>query len=291
MPNNNYFLDLEKDASIRNPELERLRLQGEKLTDKLPRVPPDMIECVLPTSGDPNVQIIDLACGAGEWALRMAREFPHAKRIIGLDSFREAVNYANAEARTRQRNVKFCVGDIMQRLPYEDNTFNLVNARLITSIMPAKMESWVALTRECYRICKPGGMVQITEADNSSIVGAPAFHRMAQAIYCVMYRLGKTFSEYEIGVAPLMREFVEGGGFVDVRQYPYAIDYSAGADAHDAVVSDGLLASLLLKPALVREFGSEETYKQVYAEMEDELNSPDFRALWFLVRVCGRKPA
>lgn len=283
MENSEYFLDIKNNESIRNPELERLRAQGQVLTNMIERVPP--------TFNKSNGRIIDLACGAGEYALKWAKEFPRAERIIGLDNFREAVNYANAEAKTRQRNVKFYVGDIMQRLPYADNTFDLVNARFLTSFMPANKESWVGFVCECYRICRPGGMIQLTEPDNSSIVKAAAFHRMAQALYRVMYRMGKTFSEYELGVSPLLEDFVKGGAFTDVQRHTYSIDYSAGTDAHDAVVADGLLASILLKPALVKEFGSEETYKQVYAQMEDELNSPDFRALWFLVRVTGRKPA
>lgn len=282
MSNNEYVIDL-KDKSIRNPELERLQAQGDVVTG--------MVERVLPSFDRPRGQYIDLGCGAGDWVLRMAKEYPQADRIIGIDIFSEAVQYANAEARTQQKEVEFYTGNIMKPQPYPENTFDLVNARFLAGVIPADEEHWPAFVRECYRICKPGGWLQLTEPELSSVRGAPAMHRMTEAEMRVLHRLGKTFAETEMAVSPMLKKFVQGAGFTDVKYHAYAIDFSAGTPAHHAMAKDGLMVATLLKPLLIRELGSEEEFERTYTQMEEELNDPNFRALWLLVRITGRKPA
>lgn len=281
MANREYVIGFRKNKDIKVLELERLRKQGDVLTYELP-----------PVARSLSVElVVDFASGAGEWALRMAKEYPHAKRIIGIDNFPEAIDYANAEAQAQRRNVKFHVGDIFNPQPFEDNTFDLVNARFILSIMPADKEHWLAFVRECYRICKPGGMIQLTESDQSSIVDAPALHSISEMEMRLVHKLGKSFAATEMAVTPLLKRFVKNAGFADVQYHPYVIDWSADSPAHNAVAEDALMFPLLMKQGLVREFGSEEKFNEVYAKMQEELNDPEFCALWHIVRVTGRKPA
>lgn len=284
MANRKYVvLDFLKDKANKVPELGRLQEQDDVLTGE--------IERVLKEFDREEGQFVDMACGPGKWALRMRKEFPHAKRIIGIDIFKEAVDYANAEARVQKRDVEFYMGDIFEKQPFEDNTFDLVNARFILSIIPAEKEHWIAFLKECYRICKPGGWIQLTESGQSSIVDAPAMHTMEATEMRLVHRLGKSFAQTEMAVAPLLKRFVNGAGFIDAKYHSYVIDYSADSPVHNAVAKDALLFPLLMKQGLVREFGSEEKYNEVYAKMQEELNDPEFCALWHIVRVTGRKPA
>lgn len=61
----------------------------------------------------------------------------------------------------RPPNVSFQVGNVLERLPFADHSFDLVNLRLF--IIALKREEWPILIKEAYRILKPGGYVQMVE--------------------------------------------------------------------------------------------------------------------------------
>lgn len=61
----------------------------------------------------------------------------------------------------RPANVSFQVGNVLKRLPFSDNTFDLVNMRLF--IVALKKEEWPILLKEAYRVMKPGGFIQMVE--------------------------------------------------------------------------------------------------------------------------------
>lgn len=61
----------------------------------------------------------------------------------------------------RPANVNFQVGNVLKRLPFPDNTFDLVHLRLF--IVALKREEWPILMKEVYRVMKPGGFMQMVE--------------------------------------------------------------------------------------------------------------------------------
>lgn len=56
----------------------------------------------------------------------------------------------------------FSIGDITQRLPYEDSTFDFVHMRFFIAALREEDE-WPAAINEAIRVTKPGGMIQMTE--------------------------------------------------------------------------------------------------------------------------------
>lgn len=56
----------------------------------------------------------------------------------------------------------FSIGDITQRLPYEDSTFDFVHMRFFIAALREEDE-WPAAISEAIRVTKPGGMIQMTE--------------------------------------------------------------------------------------------------------------------------------
>jgi tRNA G46 methylase TrmB len=64
--------------------------------------------------GRPFQNILDLGCGSGRWALDMAYQYPDAE-IVGVDSSNTLVEYAQAQAKTMNRdNVKFILFDALE---------------------------------------------------------------------------------------------------------------------------------------------------------------------------------
>lgn len=281
MPNK-YVFDLKRNI----PEVNRLKDQGGVITNELPPVPEGF--------DAPEGTYVDKGCGAGDWALAMGAKFPKS-RVIGIDIYREGIDYANTEATLAgHSNVEFYKGDIFkpEQLPhfFQDESYDLVNARLLAGVIDGNKEAWIAFASECKRLCKKGGWVQLTEADFSSIPNAEAIHQMMQAEMRVLHRLGKCFSEYEMAVCPLLESFLKSAGFVDIQRYTYSIDYSADKDVHDPLVRDFLEVPLRLKSLLVQEFGSEAGFEKVHQQMAKEFNDPEFAGLWYFTRVTGRKP-
>ncbi|GAA5806837.1 hypothetical protein MFLAVUS_000185 [Mucor flavus] len=101
-----------------------------------------------------STSVLDLGCGPGTWIMDVATEYPSVE-FIGVDMC--DVFPTNI----RPPNVSFQVGNVLERLPFADNSFDIVNTRLF--IIALKREEWSTLIKEAYRILKPGGFLQMVE--------------------------------------------------------------------------------------------------------------------------------
>ena len=59
-------------------------------------------------------------------------------------------------------NVNFKVANVLEGLPFPDNSFDFVYVRLM--LVGMKSDEWEPMWREVYRILKPGGCAQSVEA-------------------------------------------------------------------------------------------------------------------------------
>lgn len=57
----------------------------------------------------------------------------------------------------RPANVTFQIGNILEGLSFEDNTFDMVNMNFF--ILAFKKEEWVGVLKEIRRVLKPGGFL------------------------------------------------------------------------------------------------------------------------------------
>jgi ubiquinone/menaquinone biosynthesis C-methylase UbiE len=84
----------------------------------------------------------------------MATEFPSAQ-FVGIDQV------ALFPHDIRPANVTFQKQDVLLGLPFEDNTFDLVQMRLFS--LAFTRSQWAEALKEAYRVTKPGGFVQFLE--------------------------------------------------------------------------------------------------------------------------------
>lgn len=61
----------------------------------------------------------------------------------------------------RPANVHFQSCDALEGLPFPDNTFDLVNMRML--YVALKKDEWSLMFKEIYRVLKPGGFLQSCE--------------------------------------------------------------------------------------------------------------------------------
>ncbi|KAI8391588.1 S-adenosyl-L-methionine-dependent methyltransferase [Radiomyces spectabilis] len=173
--------------------------------------------------------VVDIGCGNGPWITDMATQYSECEYVgvePSVDMLPEAMPLPN---------VRFEVADIMDKLPFESNSVDVVHIR--AQGLQFKKEEWVKALREVYRVLKPGGMVQLLELHNAVSLG--------NLDYDIATKLGPILEESGFQLAQLKKKKVHfasdgrlGETFVAVtlRTFQAAQDFLAplmGLDIDD----------------------------------------------------------
>lgn len=124
-PGSKYYVDQEHIE-----EMSRLLQQSHFLIKQFGGVLPDL----------PSFQgikdVLDIACGPGQWTTEVARAHPHLQ-ITGFDLSRCMIDFAGSKAiRDKLENIHFELGDATKLpLRYVDESFDLVNVSLVYAFM------------------------------------------------------------------------------------------------------------------------------------------------------------
>src|SRR6266700_569066 len=120
-----YFPDVESSA-----ETARLQAQGRLLTKYSGGILPEF-----PLERFRNV--LDIACGPGDWALEYAFQSPQSN-VIGIDISKKMIGNAQAQAQAQGlENATFRAMDATHPLAFPNASFDLINARAIAGMLPA----------------------------------------------------------------------------------------------------------------------------------------------------------
>jgi ubiquinone/menaquinone biosynthesis C-methylase UbiE len=266
-----YVIDTESGA-----ETARLMYQDNMLTEYLGDLFP------VPIDNERAMRVLDLACGPGGWALKVAHRYPKAE-VYGVDIIEGFVRYATAQAWAQRldNNAFFKVMDILKPLEFEDSSFDVVNARLLYVLMPKI--AWSGLLRECMRILRPGGLLCLTECE-TGISNAPHCEQLNQLFLRSMLNAGMLFSPdgRNVGITPMLCGLIRDAGFADVQQKAEAIDFSAGAPAHHVFCENIIVGSKLTQPFLIKMgVTTQEEIDKLYDRCLEEMSGEDFRAIWY----------
>ena len=107
--------------------------------------------------------VLDLGCGTGEIAARLAEMFPGAS-IVGLDLEEPHLERARARCAPFGDRVRFQTGDALA-LPFADNRFDLVVCRHVLQAVPDAAR----VVTEIHRVLKPGGRAHLLAEDYGMI--------------------------------------------------------------------------------------------------------------------------
>ena len=125
---------------------------------------------------NPGDRALDICCGTGDIALRLARE---GAEVTGLDFSEPMLNVARRRMPPSGSagSVQFRQGDAMQ-LPFKDQEFN------VTSVGYGlrNLEDWRVGLREMARVTRPGGRILVLD------FGKPA-HPVIRSLYFLYLRL------------------------------------------------------------------------------------------------------
>ena len=99
-------------------------------------------------------------CGSGSFVLDVAPRFPNSK-FYGIDT---APMYPSSGDSRIPPNVSFSQVDIVEGLPFDDNTFDFVHLRFLVQYLTE--EQWnEKVIKELLRVTKVGGWIEIMELD------------------------------------------------------------------------------------------------------------------------------
>jgi ubiquinone/menaquinone biosynthesis C-methylase UbiE len=119
--------------------------------------------------GSPE-RVLQVACGDGDGALFLAREFPTA-RVRGIDADADLVHAATTRVGLDpEGRVAFKVGG-PRKIPYPDDNFDLV------AVLDARPKA-----AEVARVLRPGGYLILAATDGSPFGRGPAAWRLARGL-------------------------------------------------------------------------------------------------------------
>ncbi|CAG8840793.1 7520_t:CDS:1, partial [Racocetra persica] len=103
-----------------------------------------------------SARVLEIGCGDGLWTIDLAKEFTWS-RFTGIDA------HQKFDQRVEHTNVTFLKADVLDGLPFDPDTFDLVFMRFLSFSERQWLEK---VANEIVRVCKPGGWVEIMDCTN-----------------------------------------------------------------------------------------------------------------------------
>lgn len=238
-----------------------------------------------------NIQdILDVGCGPGGWAMDVAKTYPD-RRVTGFDISQLMIEFARYQATSQGlHNVSFAVMDATKLLDFPDNSFDFVNARLISGFVPKT--TWSQLMQECMRIIRPGGTLRLTECE-ANISNSFAVDGLNERIAKGMYLAGRTFSPsgWQYGTTAMLQRFLRSASFQRIKSSAHVLDCSYEAEEHMSQYQNAMVFFKLMQPFLVKVgVTTQEEVESLYQRALEEMMSPDYCCVWYFLSVWGEKP-
>jgi ubiquinone/menaquinone biosynthesis C-methylase UbiE len=261
-------------------ELKRLQIQDHLFTA--------MMGGVLPEQPDPTAfsRVLDVGCAAGSWLIELAQTMPTCKTLVGVDVSRTFVEYAQAQAEAAQVSdrVEFHVADALRMLEFPSGFFDLVNHRAGMGWL--RTWDWRKLLEEYQRVCRPGGVVRITEPDWAAST-SPALSRLSDLIVQAFFNAGHLFTPTSDGLTSKLASLMQQHGLQQVQTRVSTLQYRAGTPEGQRFFEDIKLVFRTVLPFLQKWTRVPEDYQEIYQQMLQEIEQPDFVATLDLFTFWG----
>ena len=273
-----YIMDAENAA-----EMARLMVQDHVITRAMGGVLSEQSDL------SQAHRVLDIACGPGGWLFDLVTQYPHLQGV-GVDISQLMMEYATSLASSQEiSNVEFQVMDVTQGLNFPDNSFDIVNGRILMGFLST--HQWPALLRECVRVTKPGGILRLTEAE-WGFTNSVALDTLSEYTARAFYLSGHSFSPRgrTIGTTNMLRMLMQQEGYERIEQRAHVVDFSAGTEAHDSNVQNIQVIYKMIQPFfLSMQVATAEELERLYNQMEKEVQKDDFCAVDYYLTVWGHK--
>lgn len=235
--------------------------------------------------------ILDVACGPGEWTLETAITYPDIQ-VMGIDRSPLKIAYAQAAANDKGLdNIRFKEMDIPQLLDFPDNSFDIINGRFLCDSLFAT--DWSRLLQECVRIARPGGTIRLVDSE-FGLSNSSASERLNALIADALKKAGQSFSPdgRHIGITPMLGRLLRDAGCRNIQRMAHAIDYSFGAGASKEAFQAAMTGYKLAQPFLIRTgVTTQKEMDRLYQQAMEEIQSTHYCALGICITTWGEVPS
>ncbi|CAG8547593.1 24942_t:CDS:2 [Gigaspora rosea] len=198
--------------------------------------------------------------------------------IVGLDIS------PHQPTHIKPKNFSFVKANVLEGLPFDDNTFDFVFQRYLVSGYPK--EKWPYVMNELVRVLKPGGFLELCEFSYLFDAG-PADQRLWFAAAKVCEERGVDWNTYE-----KLGEYAQNQGQLENINKEVKQIYH-GVKSNDIGLSKVAINNMTylyesLKPTLTRALKiSDHEYDELVKASKDELF--EFDTYYHIVRIYARK--
>src|SRR5271157_94222 len=131
----------------------------------------------------PGEHVLDVGCGTGADARRLAEFVGSDGYVLGVDSSKSMVDEARRRGSGSESRVEFVVADA-QRLPIGDSIFDVCRAERVLQHVDVPSQALSQLIR----VVKPGGRVMVVDADHGMATINASDHATTASILMLFQR-------------------------------------------------------------------------------------------------------
>jgi ubiquinone/menaquinone biosynthesis C-methylase UbiE len=208
-----------------------------------------------------------------------------------VDISARLVVYAHRQAEAQQVSdrVQFHLMDALGTLDFPDDSFDLVNQRFGTSFL--RQWDWPLVLQAYLRVCKPGGVIRITEFDVGESSSSPALLRLSELFVQALSQAGHFFTREHNGLTSQLAPLLHQQNLQNVQTQTYAIEYHAGTSQGKFFIEDITSLYRTLLPFLRKWTLVPDNYEKIYQQALTEMQHPDFVATMNLLTAWGTTPS
>jgi ubiquinone/menaquinone biosynthesis C-methylase UbiE len=231
---------------------------------------------------------LDIGSGSGNWVLTTARTYPEMS-LFGVDISQRMVEYARSQAASQQLDgrVEFHVMDALRKLEFPDEYFDLVNLRFGISFM--RTWDWTPLLTEMLRVCRPGGIIRLTECEVGGQCSCPAVMQLYAMSVCALYRSGHLFEQTATGLIDHLPLLLTRHSCRQVQTRSYTPEIKAGTAEARSSIQDITYLYRTTRPFLEKWGCGSGDYDTIYQQALEQMQAPDFASSVTLLTTWGTK--